>query len=251
MRRRVIILFMATVIIAGFWPSCPPAATFLGVSSPLPSPLTPTPTSPPPPTPTPLPTATPTPTPTLSPTWTPTWTSSPTATRLPPTATPIPTATPFPSPTRVQPAPTPSPLPTSPAAPTPTEIVPPPVAGTPVGEDLLPGYTPIPSYVPPLEILPTEQWHPGPTEVATPWPTPVDRTRLVRRMYVPYIHFDWGFVYPFLRRPWTPPPEPSRVYIWAQRIDRVLLFLWRNVTGFFFLVVALVLYLLRRRWGNA
>ena len=122
---------------------------------------------------------------------------------------------------------------------------PPPVRENVLGETptaLLPGYTPIPTYAPPLYIPRPEDIHPGPTEVVTPWPTPIriDRSRLPWRAFFPYVHYDWAYTYPFLRRPVYPQavaPKSGR----AQRVLRILHSLWRLLPSFLCLGLALFL----------
>ncbi len=217
----------------------------LDQSSPLPA--TPTPTSTFTPAPhTPAPTSTPTFTPTFTPTLPPTATFTHTPTPLPPTPSPVP---PTPTATPTMP-PISSPTPTVPPPPT---VVPTPVPPTPTpGVLLLPEFTPIPTYAPPLEIPPTWEWRPGPTEVATPWPTAaaIDRAQLLRRTYFPYIHFDWAYLYPFLRVTPLPTPTPSPLYVWANRVDRVLLTVWRYTAGLACLLVAIFLSIVYLRLNS-
>ncbi len=215
------------------------------------SPLAPTPT--PVPTPTPLPTPTPVPTPTPLPTPTPSPTFSPTPSPLP-TSTPSPTFTLQPSPTPIVMSPTPAATYPSPT-PSPAIEPPPPEPTPPVL--LLPDFTPIPTYAPPLYIPPTQEWRVAPTEVATPWPVApsIDRSVLSHRAFVPYVRLDWAYLYPFLQVVTPPTPEPPMLYVWAQQVDALLLALWHIVPSFLCLFVAILLSVVllaiqRRRRGS-
>ena len=215
-------------------------ASPVGASSPVET-ATPTftPTLRPTDTPTPFPTATATPT--FTPTPTP-FAPSPTPTFLP---TPTPTFTPLPpTPTDVPPTATPTLIPPSPPPPPRPQATVPPW-----------GYTPIPTYAPPLELLPPDKVHPGPTVVVTPWPTPyrVDRDRLTVRMYLPYIHYDWAYTYPFLRPPRWRAREAAvvsqpRIPAWAHHLWRILpSFLCLAVAFFLVLLQGLLILISRRR----
>ncbi len=234
---RALIWLLLTCLSAlsfGVWLSRQPATAAFHVQS---SPLHPTPTR----------SLRPSPPPTLRPTPTP-----------PPPATSSPTAT--------HPRPTVSPP--HPVTPTPRRIVrptnplpPPPSTGQgqmgPTPTPLLQAYTPIPTYAPPLYIPQPNEVRPGPTEVVTPWPTPasLDRKDQPWRTYVPYVHYDWAYTYPFLRsrfRP-TPAPQPRRDPL--RRLTSTLSILLRILPSFvclgfaFFLaaVEALALILNSRR----
>ncbi len=199
-------------------------ASLLGQSSPVETPtFTPSPTF------TPLPTPSPTftPVPTLPPTATFTPTQEPTSFPAP-TSTPVPTAppTPLPTPTSIPPSPPPPPQPEVPVV---TWV-----------------YTPIPTYAPPLIPLPANKVRSGPTEVVTPWPTPISisRTHLPWKAYLPYIHYDWAYMYPFLqpsRWAWTSsPPAVTHPRWW----ERWLRFAARVLPSFFCLGGAFLLLLL-------
>ncbi len=185
-------------------------------------------------------------------TWTPSPMPTPTFTWTPVPPTPTWTPEPMPSPTPVLPPTAPVPTPaltfTVEAPPVPTVAPPPPEMPpavpmvTPTG---WPGpITPIPSYVPTLYLpSPEEMWW-GPTEVATPWPTPVrvDRSRLVWRFFAPYVRFDWGFYYPFLRPRAVPTPAgPPNREVWRPLLQRLL----QVLPGLLCLTGALTLVLLR------
>lgn len=193
--------------------------------------------------PTAMPSPFPSPTPAATPTWTP----------LPPTPTPRPTATPTwtPRPSPPTPPPSPSiqlsPSPLAPAAPEPataTLAAPP---SYPAGPTPSPTDAAGPGSVPPLYIPPREAAHPGPTEVATPWPTPIPRLSgsIIWHQYLPYTPLDWAALYPFLRSRPIPTPRPSSAYLWARRIERATQALWQIVPGFFCMGVAALLLLLR------